>query len=185
MPRSLNIGIPHPITHGMPAAVPHDVPPSPTPAGPPERVPPRSRGFTIVELLLAVLVVGVLAAIAITGWGNYRHKMNIRIAIQDIAVLGALIQGQCAEDGQCPLTMPAYKPDPWGNPYRYLPLNAGVPGSKGHARKDHSLVPINSDFDLYSMGPDGKSSPPLTAKASRDDIVRASDGAFIGVAADY
>jgi len=46
-------------------------------------------------------------------------------------------------------------------------------------------VPINSDFDLWSMGPDGKSVPPLTAKASRDDIVRANDGTFYGWASDY
>jgi hypothetical protein len=35
---------------------------------------------------------------------------------------------------------------------------------------------------LYSMGPDGRSSLPLAAKHSRDDIVRANDGAFIGAA---
>ncbi len=35
------------------------------------------------------------------------------------------------------------------------------------------------------MGPDGKSVAPLTAKASRDDIVRANDGKFIGEASDY
>jgi general secretion pathway protein G len=52
-------------------------------------------------------------------------------------------------------------------------------------RKDKNLVPLNSDFDLYSKGPDGESVPALTAGVSRDDIVRANDGAFIGVAADY
>ena len=46
-------------------------------------------------------------------------------------------------------------------------------------------MPINSDFDLYSMGPDGESSPPLTAKSSRDDIVRANNGNFIGTAQGY
>ena len=48
--------------------------------------------------------------------------------------------------------------------------------------KDRFLVPINSDFDLYSMGKDGKSQMPLTAKDSRDDIIRANDGAYIGLA---
>ena len=48
-----------------------------------------------------------------------------------------------------------------------------------------NVVPINSDFDLYSMGEDGKSKSPLTAKPSHDDIVRANDGAFIGLATDY
>jgi general secretion pathway protein G len=35
------------------------------------------------------------------------------------------------------------------------------------------------------MGPDGRSKGPLTAKDSRDDIILAADGAFVGVAADF
>jgi general secretion pathway protein G len=56
---------------------------------------------------------------------------------------------------------------------------------QGQWRKDHNLVPLNSAFDLYSMGKDGQSQPPLTAAASHDDIVRASDGNFIGMASRY
>jgi general secretion pathway protein G len=52
-------------------------------------------------------------------------------------------------------------------------------------RKDRNLVPINSDYDLYSMGPDGESMPPLTAARSRDDIVRANNGGFVGTAEAY
>ena len=44
---------------------------------------------------------------------------------------------------------------------------------------------INSFFDLYSMGKDGQSVTPLTAKASQDDIIWANDGAFCGPAADF
>jgi general secretion pathway protein G len=58
-------------------------------------------------------------------------------------------------------------------------------GGGGQPRKDRFLVPINSDYDLYSMGPDGASTPPLTAKASHDDIIRASDGAYVGVAENF
>ncbi len=47
------------------------------------------------------------------------------------------------------------------------------------------MVPINSDYDLYSKGPDGASQGPLTAKASRDDIIRANNGRFIGPVALY
>ena len=72
--------------------------------------------------------------------------------------------------------------DSWGNPYRYLPVD-GAP--KGKLRKDHFMVPVNSDFDLYSMGPDGKSQAPFTAKASRDDIVRANNGQFFGPVSQY
>ena len=75
--------------------------------------------------------------------------------------------------------------DPWDNPYEYLNVQSNAPGTKGKRRKDKNLVPINSDYDLYSCGPDGVSVPPLTAMASRDDIIRANNGAFVGVAADY
>jgi general secretion pathway protein G len=75
--------------------------------------------------------------------------------------------------------------DAWGNPYEYLRIAGPSPPNRGQLRKDKNLVPINSDFDLYSMGPDGDSKKPLTAKASRDDIIRAADGAFVGAAEDY
>ena len=55
----------------------------------------------------------------------------------------------------------------------------------GQARKDRFLVPINSDYDLYSMGPDGGSVPPLTAALSRDDIIRANNGDYFGLASGF
>ena len=63
--------------------------------------------------------------------------------------------------------------DPWGHAYQYTSHTDG--STRGSWRKDKNIVPINSDFDLYSMGKDGTSVPPLTAQASRDDIVRAND----------
>ena len=72
--------------------------------------------------------------------------------------------------------------DPWGNPYEYLNIAQG--GNQG-ARKDKSLVPINSTYDLYSKGRDGDSKKSLVPKVSQDDIVRANDGAFVGLALDY
>jgi general secretion pathway protein G len=35
------------------------------------------------------------------------------------------------------------------------------------------------------MGADGASQGPLSAKASQDDIVRANDGGFVGLAKDF
>jgi general secretion pathway protein G len=73
--------------------------------------------------------------------------------------------------------------DPWGNPYQYL--NHATMHGNGHARKDRFLVPLNDDYDLYSDGPDGQSAPPITAQKSQDDIIRASDGAYVGVASQF
>ena len=84
--------------------------------------------------------------------------------------------------------------DPWGRPYQYLriakPAGAargkrGGSGVIGQARKDRFLVPLNSDYDLYSVGKDGASISPLSAKVSQDDVIRANDGGFIGLAARY
>ncbi len=73
--------------------------------------------------------------------------------------------------------------DPWGQAYRYF--NIMTAKGKGNLRKDKALNPINSDFDLYSMGKDGDSKLPLTPKVSHDDIIRARDGKFIGLASDF
>jgi general secretion pathway protein G len=76
---------------------------------------------------------------------------------------------------------------------RYLHrLDVGAPRAAGRVARDPrsgftlvELVPVNSDYDLYSMGPDGDSKPPFTAKASRDDIVRASNGSWIGPVSEF
>jgi len=145
------------------------------------------RGLTLVELTIALCIAAVLLAIGVPSYQQYRERLRIDQAKQDIMAMSAIIKNYYQDahaypDGLADVGLGGMR-DPWGNPYGYL--NLGDKNARGHARKDHSLVPINTDFDLYSMGPDGRSSPPLTAKFSRDDIVRANDGAFIGVAADY
>jgi len=72
--------------------------------------------------------------------------------------------------------------DPWGNPYEYLKVE-GTP--IGFLRKDRFLVPVNSDYDLYSRGKDGESVSPFTAAISYDDIVRAADGGYVGLASGF
>ncbi len=62
--------------------------------------------------------------------------------------------------------------------------NLMAPPPQG-ARRDRFLVPINTYYDLYSVGKDGASVAPLTAGPSKDDIVRANDGGFIGLGRLY
>jgi general secretion pathway protein G len=147
------------------------------------------RGFTTVELMLVLGILTILAAIAIPGYLRYRERAAEKNAMVALADIAKAVKLAAAFDHTLPLTLEdalgETPVDPWGNPYEYLPFDMGIPGWVGKRRKDKNLVPINSQFDLYSKGPDGNSNPPLTAPASRDDIVYASDGAFIGRAADY
>jgi general secretion pathway protein G len=148
--------------------------------------PRLARGFTLVELALTVALIGVLSAISASGYTSYRDRARMTQVIVDIKYIATELDGYEAATGQLPSTLGpvgcAGQVDIWGNLYQYLRLN---PKGIGQPRKDKFIVPINSDFDLYSLGPDGMSSPPLTAKSSRDDIVRASNGSYIGVAANY
>ncbi|MBL8288336.1 MAG: prepilin-type N-terminal cleavage/methylation domain-containing protein [Rubrivivax sp.] len=145
------------------------------------------RGFTLVELGIALLLVGVLATLVAQGWTGWKDKARTKKATEDIIAIGAVIDQHLIDTGALPADLNAISRggmrDPWGNAYIYLPLIDD--SSRGQARKDHSLVPLNSDYDLYSKGPDGNSSAPLTAAASRDDILRANNGRFVGPASMY
>jgi general secretion pathway protein G len=70
--------------------------------------------------------------------------------------------------------------DPWGYPYVYRPVTG-----PGGARKDKFMVPLNTDFDLYSVGADGESVAPLSAARSKDDIIRALNGGWVGLASNF
>jgi general secretion pathway protein G len=63
--------------------------------------------------------------------------------------------------------------------------NQVPPQVQGLMRRDRNLVPLNTRFDLYSKGKDGESYPPITAQRSWDDVLRANDGSFVGLASNY
>jgi general secretion pathway protein G len=157
--------------------------------GVPLHNPRRRRAWTLIELLIGVAIVGLLAAIAVPSYLGYTQKARTADTIAKFRGMETRIESYRSEFGELPETLSAaIKPaplDPWGNPYQYLNLGTVTPETQNQIRKDKNLHPLNTDYDLYSMGPDGDSKAPLTAKASRDDIIRANDGAFIGVAADY
>ncbi len=147
----------------------------------------RQRAFTLFELLIVVAIIGILAAVA---WPSYQHYVNqarIAQAKAEIRIIESKLERYYAEQLRYPETLAHIglgdMRDPWGNLYRYLRITPTT--TRGQLRKDRNLVPINSDYDLYSMGRDGASVSPLTARPSRDDVIRASDGRFVGLAADY
>ena len=148
-----------------------------------------SRGFTLLELLSALAICGLLAGVAVPTYRAIVERQKTQTAIRDLAEISMRIERYFTNRFEYPESLEdigAHEMrDPWGNPYRYLSFDADIPGINGKIRKDHNLHPINSNFDLYSVGPDGESRAPLTARHSRDDIVYARDGGFIGPAEDF
>jgi general secretion pathway protein G len=152
----------------------------------------RLLGFTLVEFVIVLAIMATLSAIAIPNYITYRYKAQVAAAIVEIRILEEKIANYAVDYDRLPESLNDMGAgpfiDPWGNAYAYLKI-AGVDhpggGKTDKRRKDHNMVPVNSDYDLYSKGEDGDSKAPFTAKHSRDDIVRANDGEFVGLASDY
>ena len=145
-------------------------------------------GFTLIELMLALLIIAILAILAQVSYSSIMDKLKTNQAISDLYLIDLQIERFKTENFALPADLSSLdipSEDPWGNAYEYLNFDTIKGKGQGQKRSDHNLVPLNTDYDLYSKGPDGDSVRPLTAKASRDDIVRANNGGFIGVAADY
>ena len=143
-------------------------------------------GLTLVELMIAVAIVGMLASIAIPAYEDYKERARVYQAVSDIGAMSALIEASYQDNRYYPETLEdvglAEMIDPWGRPYEYLNL---ITKGNGGARRDKNLNPLNSDFDLYSTGKDKKTKLPISQKDSLDDVLRANDGRFINLAKNY
>lgn len=219
----------------------------------------EAKGFTLIELMLAVSIVGVLASLAVPNYLDFVEKARVAKTISELYGLTKEIKGYALGAQQYPNSLAdigrSTMLDPWGTPYQYYKINCGtindigslarlklrkkdsprvIPaadspfthsnghislavdngdhqhllhfvqgagggnrgrgngsgggppcGGVGGARKDRFLVPINSDFDIYSMGKDKDTVAPLNPPKSHDDIIRASDGGFYGLAKNF
>jgi general secretion pathway protein G len=150
-------------------------------------VPRRARGFTIIEIVIVLAIAAVIAAVALPRFQDYSERTRVFQAVTDIGAMNVELTTRMNDTHAAPADLSeigaAGKLDPWGRPYVYQ--NLAVKGAIGKARKNKNLVPINTYYDLYSMGKDGASSGPLTAGPSRDDVILANDGKFIGLASNY
>ncbi len=157
------------------------------------------RGFTLIELMIAVAIVSIIAAIAIPVYKGYIAEARIGTAIKDIhqielvlndlaldSDLAALdanntaVRGVYLLAGQVVLGATATAPagarawlDPWARIYRYQ--RPGVKTDPGGAVSNNSTLP--QGYDLFSQGPD--------ATASGDDVMRGCNGDFVGFASDH
>jgi general secretion pathway protein G len=123
-------------------------------------LPERHAGFTLLELLVVVVIIGLLAGLVAPRYFDQVGKSNTKIAKAqidslekaldqyrlDVGAYPSTEQGLHAlftkpsnvEKWQGPYLKKPVPPDPWGRSYRYK-----SPGE-------------HSDYDLYSYGSDGQ-----------------------------
>jgi general secretion pathway protein G len=240
-------------------------------------------GYTFIELMMVVAIIGVLASVSATSYSRYIEKVQITKVIVELRNIEKAITAYYAVRGSYPASLAdigfGNVVDRWGNPYEYMRVQdsddvtggngdngggngnsgSGSSGSgsggagnngksakgaslpvegvniaclslaclsvaegdvtclnvagvnivcldvvspntahadqssdkgnggsgKGKLRRDRNMNPINSDYDLYSMGKDGETSTQLNSTKGKDDIIRALNGEFVGLASDF
>jgi len=125
----------------------------------------RRKGFTFIEIMVVVIILGILAAIVLPKFTGRTEQARIKAAESQIQVFSTALDAYELDNGRYPTTeqglealvkKPTIPPiptnwqgpylqkkipkDPWGHPYIYK-----CPGT--HNPKS---------YDLYSYGPDGK-----------------------------
>lgn len=149
----------------------------------------KQRGIGLLDLMVALIIASLLMSLAVPAYNGFVNRAKNARAIGDIGTLQVEIERfRLKNNDRVPDTLGELDydvpDDPWDEPYQFLNIFAAGPGNGG-LRKDGKLNPLNTDYDLYSKGEDGGSAGPLSAKASRDDIVRANNGAYIGLGEEY
>ena len=146
----------------------------------------RARGFSLIEVLIVLLLLGLLAAVAYPSYQYVQERRREAAAVTEIGAMSAALKRIELERRGLPQTLEEAglggRLDPWGRPYRYYNVQDN---GRGGARKDRRLNPLNTDFDLYSLGRDGLTKPQISQRESADDIIRANNGRFTGRASDY
>jgi general secretion pathway protein G len=142
-----------------------------------DRLVTQATGFSIMELMLSLGVAAILASIALPSYQRSIEAQRVSTARSELARMNLLINRARAPNGAPPVQLQniAGLPttDPWGQPYVYVPQAI---------KQDSNGRRLNTEFDLYSLGPDGQSEVQIVHPSSQDDVIVASDGAYIGLA---
>lgn len=140
-----------------------------------------------MELMIVVAIIGVLAAIAMPNYLSYVERARHVKVLSELRQIDREVNMFFISNNSYPLNLAQIGygnlRDPWGNLYRYL--NHDNVRAVNQFRMYRATIPVNNDFDLYSMGPDGRSSLSFNPKVSHDDIVRAANGSYFGRVSDY
>lgn len=148
-------------------------------------------GFTLLELLIVMAIISVLATIGFFKYTGFIAQTKETKAIADVKEIARLIdEFKDLHDGRYPENLDELGRgtflDPWGHPYQYVNIAEDDKKGSGNqkARRDRNQRPINTYFDLWSSGADGDYQQQVNGAKSRDDIIYAWDGQFVGLGKD-
>jgi general secretion pathway protein G len=112
----------------------------------------RSRAFTLIEVMIVVVIIGLLASVVTYSTIGYLERAKRQKARADIHTLAGAVDSYYLATGRIPenrdglqVLVPEYikvlPKDPWGNPYAYV-----QPGKAGGS----------ASYDIISYGADGR-----------------------------
>lgn len=146
-----------------------------------------TRGFTLAELIVVIAIVGILSTIGLSVYAHFVDRARNTRAVAEIRMYEKQIMDFLNDTDRLPDTLAELgleiTLDPWKNLYQYI--NFATSPEAEDNRRTKGANPLNTDYDLYSMGKDGMSVPSLADSASQDDIIRADDGGYTGLASKY
>ena len=141
----------------------------------------------IAELWIVIPACVILLTIGVPRFRLVVEQSRVSVAIGEVRQISRSIDSYRLLNGLCyPQTLADVgqgdRLDPWGNPYEYRLL---ATRSRQPGRTDREGEALNTDYDLFSTGRDGRTLAPVSAEPSQDDILRAANGLYFDRASKY
>ena len=118
-------------------------------------------GFTLIEILLVVVIIGILAALAAPRLGGRVQEARVPAARSDIQSVGTALRLFELDNGTYPAALQGLLTDPGANNWRGPYLEKGMPRDPWGNGYVYRFPGTHNPhgYDLMSLGPDGVESP--------------------------